>query len=66
MSDLIDILDRLPPVARNELIDFAKFLDRKYSGSGAWPEQSDWKAMTEASSTKFWDNPEDDVYASLL
>jgi hypothetical protein len=66
MADLIDILDRLPPGARNALIDFAVFLDRKYSGSDSWPEQSDWEAMTEASSTKFWDNPEDDVYASRL
>lgn len=66
MADLIDILDRLPPVARNELVDFAEFLDRKYSGSESWPEQSDWKAMIETASAKFWENTEDDVYASLL
>ena len=66
MADLINILDRLPPVARNELVDFAEYLDRKYSGSDSWPEKSDWKAMAEASAAKFWDKPEDDVYASLL
>ena len=66
MADLLEIVGRLPPGAREELLDFAEFLDRKYSISEAWPEQDDWRSMTEASTARVWDNTEDDVYAGLL
>ena len=65
MADLLDIAGRLPPQAQHELLDFAEFLENKYRQNN-WPEANDWKAMSQASLAKVWDNPEDDGYAELL
>ncbi|MFA6507168.1 MAG: DUF2281 domain-containing protein [Treponemataceae bacterium] len=60
------IVERLPPEARSELVDFAEFLERKYATPDQWPEKGDWQSMSESSLKKIWDNSEDDVYARLL
>jgi hypothetical protein len=64
MADFLEIVGRLPPEARPELLDFTEFLDRKYNPP-SWPEAADWRAMSQQTLDKVWDNPGDDVYANF-
>lgn len=66
MADLNEIIEHLPLQARHELLDFAEFLERKYTIKDFWPEQEDWKSMAETSLKRVWDNFEDDIYDKLL